>query len=85
MIFLFYYYYNRNLNEWLKMFIEKFDMSSWDCPESSEVECEKSETKTDATEMTGVKWDITENEMQLKWDITENDRRETRQLKMRRN
>ena len=56
-----------------------------DCPESSEVECEKSETKTDATEMTGVKWDITENEMQLKWDITENDRRETRQLKMRRN
>ena len=26
-----------------------------DCPESSEVECEKSETKTDATEMTGVK------------------------------
>ena len=57
----------------------------WDCPESSEVECEKSETKTDATEMTGVKWDITENEMQLKWDITENDRRETRQLKMRRN
>ena len=41
------------------------------CPEISEVECEKSETKTDTSEMTEVKWDITENEMQLKTDTSE--------------
>ena len=44
---------------------------SRNCPESSEVECEKSETKTDTSEMTEVKWDITENEMQLKTDTSE--------------
>ena len=38
-----------------------------DRPESSEVESEKYETKTDTTEMTEVKQDITENETQLKW------------------
>ena len=47
------------------------DAIQWNCPESSEVECEKSETKTDTSEMTEVKWDITENEMQLKTDTSE--------------
>ena len=46
------YFWPSSTTRMVLCFGKRFD---WDCPESSEVECEKSETKTDATEMTGVK------------------------------